>query len=80
MESAKGTQNILRLSQCNNHEAVDIEMGLNLNTAGKYDGYYKGIKLDLFEEGMRKIVMFDLIIHKKRNKSFLLQPRKHKKN
>jgi len=39
METAKGTQNILRLSLCNNHEAVDIVMGLNLNTAGKYDGY-----------------------------------------
>jgi hypothetical protein len=25
----------------------------------------KAIKLDLFEEGMSKIVMFDLIIHKK---------------
>ena len=25
----------------------------------------KAIKLDFFEEGMRKIVMFDLIIHKK---------------
>jgi hypothetical protein len=38
-ENSKGTQNILRLSLCNNHEAVDIVMGLNLNTAGKYDGY-----------------------------------------
>jgi len=40
----------------------------------------KAIKLDLFEEGMRKTVMFGVIIYKKRNKSFLLQPRKHKKN
>jgi hypothetical protein len=39
METAKGTQNILRLSLCNNHEEVGIVMGLNLNTAGKYDGY-----------------------------------------
>jgi hypothetical protein len=39
METAKGTQNIFRLSLCNNHEAVDIEMDLNLNTEGKYDGY-----------------------------------------
>ena len=78
MERAKGTQNILRLSLCNNHEAVDIEMGLNLNAAGNITVTKKAIKLDLFE-GMTKIVMFDLIIHKKRNKPFLQQPRKHKK-
>ena len=46
--TAKGTQNILRQSVCNNHEAVDIEMGLNFNTEGKYDGFYKGNKTGFF--------------------------------
>ena len=30
----------------------------------------KAKKLDLFEEGMRKIVTFDLIIHKKERHSY----------
>jgi hypothetical protein len=39
----------------------------------------KAIKLNFFEEGIRKIIMSDLIIHKK-GMSFLLHCRKHKKN
>jgi hypothetical protein len=40
-------------------------MGINLNTAGKYGGYKKTTKLNFFEGGMGKIIIFYLTIHKK---------------